>query len=100
MNPIIINRTKQPRINSAEVLLASRRPQETDMNTIINEILMAKTEAGEDAYLWLHDSGDCILWASEAEAEGDDGHRAIGRWPLDEGQMAALIATGEIDQYA
>jgi hypothetical protein len=29
MNPIIINRTKQPRINSAEVLLASRRQHDT-----------------------------------------------------------------------
>jgi hypothetical protein len=61
--------------------------------TIINEIIAAKNEAGEDAFLWLHSSGDCILWASEAESEGDDGHRALGRWQLDEGQMAALIAT-------
>ena len=70
------------------------------MNNIIDEILMAKNEAGVQAFLWLHDSGDCILWPSEAESENDDGHRAIGRWQLDAGQMAALFATGEIDQYA
>ncbi len=67
------------------------------MNNIIDEILSAKNEAGEHAYLWLHDSGDCILWASEAEAEEDDGNRALGRWQLDEGQMRVLIETGEIN---
>lgn len=67
-------------------------------NIEITEILTAKADAGPDAYLWLHTSGDCILWPSEAEAEGDDGARAIGRWQLDLQQRAALIDTGEVDE--
>jgi hypothetical protein len=68
---------------------------------MIDEIIAAKNEAGEDAFLWLHSSGDCILWPSESSSENDDGHRALGRWQLDEGQMQtlmrALIETGEIN---
>lgn len=66
----------------------------------IEQILAAKALAGDDAYLWLHDSGDCILWPSEEEAEDDDGHRAIERWQLNPVEIRALIETGEVDRIA
>lgn len=64
----------------------------------IAEILTAKAAAGPDAYLWLHTSGDCILWPDEDASENDDGARAIGRWQLDSGAKAALIDSGEVDE--
>jgi threonyl-tRNA synthetase len=40
------------------------------MRDKIKEILSAKKEAGQGAYLWLHDSGDCILGESEDSHHG------------------------------
>lgn len=66
--------------------------------TIIDEIITAKADAGPDAYLWLHASGDCILWPSEDASQDDDGARALGRWQLDRAAKDALIDTGEVDE--
>ncbi len=60
------------------------------MNGVAAEIAIAKKEAGEGAYLWAHDSGDVILWASEYDAENDDGSNAVGRWTVDADTLAAL----------
>lgn len=65
-----------------------------------NEILSAKAAAGAGAYLWLHDSGDCILWASKADSENDDGRKAIGRWQVSNEVVGELIASGEVDEVA
>ncbi len=65
----------------------------------IAEILTAKKEAGAEAYLWLHQSGDCILWASEKESEGDDGAMAIARWQLSQAETEDLSATGEVNGW-
>ena len=66
----------------------------------IETILTAKADAGPDAYLWLHDSGDCILWPDEASSIDDDGRNAAGRWNLDRAERDELHATGEVDEIA
>lgn len=72
----------------------------TTANEILNEILSAKAAAGAGAYLWLHDSGDCILWESRADSENDDGKNAIGRWQVSREVYDDLIASGEVDEAA
>lgn len=70
------------------------------MSNKISTILDAKKSAGSDAYLWLHDSGDCILWPTEEASENDDGKNAIGRWTLNKAEVNELIGTGECDDVA
>lgn len=70
------------------------------MSTKFTEILSAKKNAGTDAYLWLHDSGDCILWPDEASSENDNGSKAVGRWTLTKAEVAELIDSGECDDVA
>lgn len=60
------------------------------MNNKITEIIEAKKSAGTDSYLWLHDSGDCILWPDEESSEDDNGANAIERWELTKAQIAEL----------
>lgn len=70
------------------------------MSSKITTILEAKKNAGTDAYLWLHDSGDCILWPSEEASQNDDGRNALDRWTLTEAEVSELIDTGECDDVA
>jgi len=60
----------------------------------VNEILKSKEEAGSAAYLWLHSSGDCILWPTEESSIDDDGKNAIERWKLTDEEYDALVETG------
>lgn len=68
--------------------------------TTANEILSAKAAAGDDAYLWLHDSGDCILWPTEEASTNDDGKNALDRWQISSEVAAELIDSGEVDEVA
>lgn len=68
--------------------------------TTANEILSAKAAAGDNAYLWLHDSGDCILWPTDEASINDDGTNAIDRWQVSKEVADELIASGEVDEVA
>lgn len=70
------------------------------MSNTIETILAAKTAEGAGAYLWLHSSGDCILWSCEQDSIDDDGANAVGRWQLSKIEAEALAATGEVDEQA
>ena len=70
------------------------------MSPKIKNIITAKSDAGEAAFLWLQDdAGDCILWSSENESQNDDGYAAIGRWNLSEEEVEELCETGEVDEH-
>jgi hypothetical protein len=67
----------------------------TTTNDLVQEIIEAYRAASktEDAYLWIHTSGDAILWQNAEVAENDNGARAIGRWQLtDEDDDASEFA--------
>jgi hypothetical protein len=66
----------------------------------LSEILAAKKEAGADAYLWVHTSGDVILWPDEASSENDAGANALSRWHVNAATVDALVASGEADEVA
>lgn len=68
------------------------------MSDTVYDILQAKKSAGEDSFLWLHSSGDCILWPNEESSINDDGRHALHRWRLNEDEHAALVAIGEVDE--
>jgi hypothetical protein len=70
------------------------------MNNTVREIAAAKADAGAGAYLWLHWSGDCILWPTEEDSIEDDGQQAIGRWQLDDDQAAELTTLDVVDDHA
>mgnify|MGYP000987986307 FL=1 len=70
------------------------------MTDDVRKIIEAKEESGEAAYLWLHDSGDCILWPNEEASEDDDGANAIERWQLAENEMDVLRLMGLVDANA
>ena len=69
------------------------------MKTKIDEILDAKMNSGENAYLWLHAAeGDCILWPTQDASENEDSADEIGRWQLAVDETKELIETGEVDE--
>ena len=70
------------------------------MEDLTQTILEAKADLGHDAYLWLHDSGDCILWPSEKVSVNDDGMNAVARWQVTETVVKELISSGEVDEIA
>ena len=69
------------------------------MARIINEILEARAESDDDTYLWLHSSGECILWQNKDSSLNGDGKGVIDRWQLTEEVSEELIELGEVDGY-
>jgi len=65
---------------------------------MVTQIIERKRAEGPEAYLWAHDSGDVILWSTEAESVDDDGRRAVARWQVDAVTLDALIESGEVDE--
>lgn len=63
------------------------------------EILIARTDAGPDAYLWVHTSGDVILWPAEPGPD-NDGCDALARWQVSPAVVDELIASGDVDDVA
>lgn len=70
------------------------------MTNRVQKIIAKKKALGPGAYLWLHTSGDCILWASEDLATDDDGARAEARWRLTSAEADELHASREVDELA
>lgn len=65
-----------------------------------NEIIERKHGEGAEAYLWVHSSGDVILWPDEDASVDDDGANAAERWHVDAETVDALITSGECDDVA
>lgn len=70
------------------------------MSAKITEIINAKSKAGNEAYLWLHHSGDCILWSSELDSQDDDGLNALARWTLSASEITEILSSGYVDENA
>jgi hypothetical protein len=69
------------------------------MTTKTEQILAAKAESGDNAYLWLKAAaGDCILWPTQDASENEDSGDEIGRWLLTAEETKALIETGEVNE--
>ena len=80
---------KQAIQNIAALIQRERRSSEArniadtfddPIQTIVQTYLAEQAES--DPVLFVHDSGDVILWASEEDAENDDGSRALNRWSV------------------
>lgn len=70
------------------------------MTTTAAEIIERKHSEGPEAYLWVHDSGDVILWPDEESSKNDDGAHAAERWQVDAETVRYLIDSGEADEVA
>lgn len=68
--------------------------------TTTAEIIKRKHDEGTEAYLWVHDSGDVILWPDEETSSNDDGAHAVERWQVGAETVRDLIASGEADEVA
>jgi hypothetical protein len=74
-------------------------PPEEDL-AVVREVYDAWEAEGPDAFLWLHTSGDCILWACEKDSIDDNGSRAIERWQLTQKQYRLALLLGICDELA
>jgi len=70
------------------------------LSDTVRQVVERKFREGTYAYLWLHSSGDCILWPDEQSSENDDGANAVARWQLSDAEAVELMATNEVDETA
>lgn len=81
-------------------LTTSEEGEKMRKEVTAQEILEAKASEGPSAHLWLHSSGDCILWPTEESSVDDDGYRAVERWQVSNEVAEELIDSGEVDEFA
>lgn len=65
------------------------------MTGTVQEIVEAKRRTGEDAFLWLRPSGECVLF--ESEPASIVYKNAVCRWDLDAIEHDQLRETGHVD---
>lgn len=70
------------------------------MSALTEEIIESKNQAGDNAFLWLHNNGLCVLWPSEKEylANTDDLSQAIESWTLNKEDVEDMFDTQYIDE--
>jgi hypothetical protein len=68
------------------------------MTGTVKEIVEAKRQAGEDAFLWLRPLWECSLWPSEDSCDVGDEREILDRWDLDAIEYEQLIETGLVDR--
>ena len=66
----------------------------------LSEILAATAAEGSEAHLWVHDSGDVILWPCESDSTGDNGRKAVAGWHVTSATLDQLLDSGEVDEVA
>lgn len=71
-----------------------------DQNPLLIDEILAEKSKLDNGYLWLHSTGDCILWPDKESCVNDDGARAVERWQLTREGADALVETGAVDERA
>lgn len=66
-----------------------------DKSLEVSVVVERWIEAGRDAVLYVHDSGDVILWHDSESAENDDGRDAVDRWQVGPETVEALAPIAE-----
>lgn len=58
----------------------------------VRDIVTELVFAGRHSVMMVHDSGDVLIWKSEADSEDDDGARALGRWTVEDLEHREMLS--------